>query len=103
MSLITATHDVAIYSDRILKSAHFASLDAFCDYNNIEHSSCMTTSNAWTEYASGKKMIELIQSRDMPNKIMERLNGAVELNRFRLSDSRSAATNSDIKRSGFYA
>ena len=79
MSLVTATHDVAIYSDRISKSAHFASLDAFCEYNGVEHSSCMTRNNAWTEYATGKKMIELIQSRDMPNKIMERLNGAVEL------------------------
>ena len=80
MSLVTASHEVAIYSDRILKAAHFASLDAFCDYNDAEHSSCMTTNNSWTEYATGKKMIELIQSRDMPNKIMKRLNGAVELN-----------------------
>jgi hypothetical protein len=79
MALVTASHDVAIYSDKLLKSAHFASLDAFCEYNGVEHSNCMTKSNAWTEYASGKKMIELIQSRNMPKKIMERLNGAVEL------------------------
>jgi hypothetical protein len=79
MALVTASHDVAIYSDKLLKSAHFASLDAFCDYNDVEHSNCMAKSNAWTEYASGKKMIELIQSRNMPKKIMARLNGAVEL------------------------
>lgn len=81
MNIITATNDTAIMKDDTgTKYAHFASVDAFTEYNDKEY--CKNTydkESSWTLNTKGKKMVNIINTRNMQNSIMERLNGAVEL------------------------
>lgn len=81
MNIITATNDTAIMKDDTqTKYAHFASVDAFTEYNDKEYcKSTYDTDTSWTLRTKGLKMVNIINTRGMQDSIMERLNGAIEL------------------------